>query len=221
MTNRVRSAGLAAASLSLLFVAACGTGTPGVARGEAIYDTCRPCHGDEGAGNQALGAPAIAGLPRWYIASQLAGFEVGFRGTHPQDTVGIRMKSMARTFDVEGDLESVADYVATLPRLAHPATLAGNAQAGQQVYTTVCAGCHLGGAEGFEGSQAPPLLGQHDWYMLSQYQKYVRGWRGMHADDVWGRTMQESTVRATEAQAIDAIAYIQTLPLAGPQAGTQ
>jgi len=228
MTNRVRSAGLAAASLSLLLVAACGTGTPGVARGEAVYDTCRPCHGDAGEGNQALGAPAIAGLPRWYIVSQLTGFEIGFRGTHPQDTVGIRMKSMARTFDVEGDLESVADYVATLPRLDHAATLMdaegaplGNVQAGEQVYTTVCAGCHLGGAEGFEGSQAPPLLGQHDWYMLAQYQKYLRGWRGTHADDVWGRTMQESTARATEAQALDALAYIRTLPLAGAQAATQ
>jgi cytochrome c553 len=131
------------------------------------------------------------------------------------------MKSMARTFDVEGDLESVADYVATLPRLEIPATLAGNAQAGEQVYTTVCAGCHLGGAEGFEGSQAPPLLGQHDWYMLAQYQKYLRGWRGTHPDVVWGRTMQESTARATEAQALDAIAYILTLPVAGPPAATQ
>jgi cytochrome c oxidase subunit 2 len=228
MTIRVRSARLAAASLSLLVFAACGTGTPGVARGEAVYDTCRPCHGEAGEGNQAVGAPAIAGLPRWYIASQLTAFENAWRGAHPQDTVGIRMKSMARTFDVEGDLESVADYVATLPRLEHPATLVnaegahlGNATAGEQVYTTVCAGCHLPDAAGFEGSQAPPLLGQHDWYMLAQYQKYLRGWRGTHADDVWGRTMQESTARATEAQALDALAYIQTLPLAGAQAGTQ
>jgi hypothetical protein len=57
--------------------------------------------------------------------------------------------------------------------------------------------------------------------MLAQYQKYLRGWRGTHPDDIWGGTMQESTARASETQAMDAIAYIQTLPIAGPPAGTQ
>lgn len=212
MTDRLRMAGVAVVFV-FLGAAACSGPEEGWYRGEAVYGTCAPCHGIYGAGNEDLGAPAIAGLPEWYILSQIAGFENGYRGSHPQDTVGIRMKSMVRAFDVEGDLESVATYVASIPRVQRPATLGGDPQAGEQIYTTVCAGCHFGDAGGFEASQAPPLVGQHDWYMLSQFHKYVDGWRGGDPDDVWGLTMSESTGRVTEADMINAIAYIRTLPV--------
>ena len=50
MTERFRMAGAAAALI--LTLAACSEPTPGVARGEALFDTCAPCHGENGEGNQ-------------------------------------------------------------------------------------------------------------------------------------------------------------------------
>src|SRR5690349_8539962 len=62
----------------LALVAACNRPpVPGLARGEALYTTCAKCHGDAGTGNQALGAPAIGGLPAWYVQAQIANFKAG------------------------------------------------------------------------------------------------------------------------------------------------
>ena len=46
-----------------------------------LYDGCVQCHGENGEGNQAVGAPAIAGLQRWYVKRQLRGFKAGYRGS--------------------------------------------------------------------------------------------------------------------------------------------
>lgn len=212
MTDRLRTGSLLGI-LALLGVTACSAPETGWYRGEDVYGTCAPCHGTFGEGNEELRAPAIAGLPEWYILSQIDGFDNGFRGNHPQDTIGIRMKSMARALDLEGDMEAVATYIASIPRVQRPATLGGDPAAGEEVYATVCAGCHFPDAGGFEASQAPPLVGQHDWYMLNQFHKYVDGWRGAHPADTWGYTMAESTGRVTEEDMINAIAYIQSLPV--------
>lgn len=190
-----------------------------MSRGQAVYDTCRPCHGANGEGNEALGAPQIAGLPQWYIETQLNAFREGWRGFHPMDTVGIRMRSMERTLDMEGDLESVAQFVASMPRHRSPETLNGNAQVGEQLYTTNCTGCHMPTGLGLEATSAPPLVGQHDWYLLAQYEKYVKGWRG--ADSLVNLpSFQMKTTgsqQASVAQVVDILAYIQTLPLTAEQ----
>ena len=151
---------------------ACSEPTPGLARGDALFDTCVPCHGDEGQGNQELGAPAIAGLPQWYVQAQLEKFESGWRGAHPMDTVGIRMKSMARSLDLEGDLESVAEYVASMSPTNPTPVLHGDPQAGQTVYQGTCIACHGPDGRGNEALNAPPLVGQSDWYLLAQFQKF-------------------------------------------------
>ena len=39
------------------------------------YATCASCHGDNGAGNQDLGAPRIAGTDDWYLATELRKFK--------------------------------------------------------------------------------------------------------------------------------------------------
>lgn len=197
----------------LLFVAGACTSAPepGLARGEAIYDTCVPCHGDAGEGNQELGAPAIAGLPQWYVESSLEKYENGWRGAHPMDTVGIRMRSMANALDLEGDRASVAEYVAGMPPVdVQPVLEVGDAQAGQQVFQT-CIACHGPQGEGNQTVFAPPLVGQHDWYLLSQLQKFKRGWRGVNPNDTWGQTMRPNSLLLDDADMENVVAYIQTL----------
>lgn len=184
-----------------------------MARGAELYDTCVPCHGKAGAGDQALGAPAIAGLPQWYVEAQLGKFRSGLRGAHPGDTQGHLMRPMARSLNVEGDVPSVAQYVASLPARPAPATLkGGDPAAGAARYTTVCVVCHGADATGMEAMGAPTLVHQADWYMLRQIEKFKSGMRGADSNDVQGQQMAAMSATLEDSQAMmDVIAYIRTL----------
>lgn len=208
---RFWSRGLPVLLLSVGTAACNQAPTPGLARGEAVYDNCVPCHGADGWGDQTLAAPAIAGLPRWYVEEQLRKFQVGHRGGVAHDTTGIRMKSMSWTLDLDGDLESVAEYVASLTAMAPTSALeGGDAQAGQAVYAT-CAACHGPDGRGNEALHSPPLVGQSDWYLLSQLHKFKAGWRGSNPEDVWGSTMRPNAMMLDDAAMLNVVAYIQTL----------
>jgi cytochrome c553 len=204
---------LVAAPLVSLFWGCGGMSHPGMARGHELYDTCIPCHGQHGAGNELLGAPAIAGLPRWYIEAQLTKFRNGQRGTNPADMEGHRMRPMARSLNLEGDVASVAEYVASMPVQAVPVTLAGGDTAsGAQRYTTICAVCHAPDGTGMEAMGAPGLLHQPDWYMVRQLDKFKTGMRGADSMDAQGQQMaaMSSTLENHQAM-LDVIAYIRTL----------
>jgi cytochrome c553 len=82
--------------------------------GATLYATCGACHGDNGAGNQDLGAPRIAGVDDWYLAAQLRKFRSGIRGTNPKDREGRLMRPMARTLASEDAIRNVVAYVETL-----------------------------------------------------------------------------------------------------------
>jgi len=203
------------AAFGLLLVAsaaACNQApTPGLARGEAVYNTCVPCHTAEGAGTEKLSAPAIAGLPQWYVEEQLRNFQAGHRGGMPFDTTGIRMKSMSWTIDLPGDLESVAEYIASLAPTNPVAVVeGGDAQAGQATFQT-CAVCHGADAKGTEVMHAPPLTGQSDWYLLNQLHKFKSGWRGTDPADIWGSTMRPNAMMLDDQSMLNVVAYIQTL----------
>lgn len=200
-------------SVGLLAVvlAACNqTPTPGVARGKALFNTCASCHGPDGHGNQELAAPNIAGLPQWYLEAQLQKFQAAHRGYSPWDTTGIRMKSMSWTLDLDGDLQSVAEYVASLPRTASTPTLEGDAEAGKTNYQT-CVACHGADGKGNQTVNAPPLVGQADWYLVAQLHKFKAGWRGTDPEDVSGQTMRPNSLILDDQAMANVVAYIQTL----------
>lgn len=195
-----------------IMAAACNqTPTPGVSRGEALFDTCAPCHGDAGQGMAHLGAPNIAGLPRWYVEAQLDKFQAAHRGYDAWDTTGIRMKSMSRALDLPGDVASVAEYVANLPRVPSPSTLqTGDPEAGRASFQT-CIACHGAQGEGNQTVNGPPLAGQSDWYLLSQLQKFKSGLRGTNPADVSGATMRPNALMLDEQAMANVVAYIGTL----------
>jgi len=196
----------------LVAVTACNQApTPGIARGQAIFGNCTPCHGPNGHGTEALAAPNIAGLPQWYVQAQLEKFQAAHRGYNPWDTTGIRMKSMSWTLDLPGDLESVAQYVASLPRVPSEPTLqGGDAQAGQATYQ-VCAACHGPQGAGNQAVNAPPLVGQADWYLLAQLHKFKGGLRGTDPADISGATMRPNSLALDDQAMANVVAYIQTL----------
>jgi cytochrome c553 len=98
--SRVRSLRVGVLLAGVVLAACGGPPQQGIARGKDLYDTCVPCHGSDGAGNQVLGAPSIGGLPAWYVEAQLKTFQAGHRGYDAFDTVGIRMKSMSLSLDL-------------------------------------------------------------------------------------------------------------------------
>jgi cytochrome c553 len=212
MMARARSARPSTIALLVLGVAACDATPPpvGMERGTALFDTCAACHGATAAGNPDIAAPAIAGLPQWYIEEQLHGFQQGFRGLHARDIPGLRMRPMAVTLNRPGDIESVAEYVASLPPVYPASTLRGNAGAGAGTYT-VCVTCHGADGLGNRDLHAPPIVQLDDWYLLSQLRNFKSGARGGRPGDTWGATMRPNTLVLDDQAMQNVIAYVQTL----------
>ena len=180
-------------------------------RGQALYRLCIACHGQQGEGHADLGAPAIAGLPEWYVSAQLTKFRNGVRGAHPRDTAGMRMRPMARTLPTDDDVKAIARYVGYLPPQAPPPTLTGNAANGAAQYA-VCMACHGPDGKGNQQVGAPPLVTASDWYLLTQLKNFKHGVRGTNAAaDVSGAMMMPMAAPLDEQAMKDVIAYIQTL----------
>jgi cytochrome c553 len=179
------------------------------ARGRALFELCAQCHGPEGAGNAAIEAPAIAGLPAWYVEAQLAKFKGGIRGYHADDAGGLRMRPMARWLKTEADIAAVAAHVASLPAVRPPRTITdGDVARGEQLYAP-CTACH--GPEGAGNQQlfAPPLNHGSDWYLLAQLRKFRAGVRGANPQDMTGALMRPMAMTLADEQAMrDVVAYI-------------
>lgn len=186
---------------------------PGLARGKMMFDNCIPCHGADGYGNASLAAPAIAGLPRWYVERQLDNFKHSMRGADPQDMEGARMRPMARSLYRIGDVQSVARYVAMLPGRVPAASMAlGDTAAGRVSYQNICITCHQEDGTGNQALGAPTLTHQYDWYMMTQLAKFKSGMRGAHPDDTMGAQMAAMSQTLADSAAMhDVISYIRTL----------
>lgn len=180
--------------------------------GSELFEACVACHGAQGAGNLTLGAPAIAGLPAWYVEAQLTKFRTGVRGAHPDDLEGLRMRPMARQLRGPEEVSAVARHVATLAATPAPATLTGgDAAAGATAYA-VCAACHGPAGKGQESLRAPPLAGQSDWYLLAQLKKFKAGVRGTSPQDTSGATMRPMAMTLADEQAMkNVLAHLSTM----------
>lgn len=211
MLNKAYIALIAAATLSA-FVAGCGTLTS-AEHGRQLYETCMPCHGKEGAGDLALRAPAIAGLPKWYVAAQLTKFKTDVRGAHPDDMEGHRMRPMARSLTGKNDIEDVAGFVAAMPaKWQAPDFAMADTAAGGTHFRSICVTCHGDNAMGNEALGAPPLVNQHDWYMVAQLRKFQGDMRGTHPDDTFGAQMKAMALTLPDSTAMhNVVSYVKTL----------
>lgn len=95
-------------------VAVTPTITGDTASGAKLYATCASCHGANAEGNEALGAPALAGRSDWYLVRQLERFANGQRGAHPDDTTGQQMRAMMATLPDAASQRNVVAYINTL-----------------------------------------------------------------------------------------------------------
>ena len=84
-------------------------------RGEDYYvNICSACHGGNAQGNDALGAPALAGLNDWYLRSSYQSYLDGVRGNHPDDFYGAQMSRLAPVLADTGDIDDVIAFITTL-----------------------------------------------------------------------------------------------------------
>jgi cytochrome c oxidase subunit 2 len=205
---------------------------PNPERGRDLFSLCAQCHGDAGEGNQAIGAPAIAGLPTWYVQSQLVKFSAGLRGKHFDDLEGMRMRPMSlyliapahakRTLEgvpadpaaIDPNIRDVAAFVGAMPAVNPAPTLTGgNVANGANAYLA-CGSCHGQNGEGNEPLTAPPLVGQSDWYLARSLDKYKAGVRGYdYANDGLGVAMagMAGALLPDEQSVKDVVAFISTL----------
>lgn len=181
-------------------------------RGKALFALCASCHGPEGQGNREVGAPAIAGLPDWYITAQLQKFIAGGRGKHPDDDAGNRMRPMARTLKGPDDPQLVAAYVSSLPPAHVELTVSGNADRGK-AYFAVCMACHGPTGDGNRAIGAPPLHPTNDWYLVQQLKNFKGKIRAYDPVlDRTGMTMAPMASTLPDEQAMkDVITYVQSL----------
>jgi len=75
---------------------------------------CSACHGSGGLGNEALGAPRLAGLPAAYLARQLAAFKSGRRGAQSGDRLGAQMRAISAMLPDARTEQDVIAYAASL-----------------------------------------------------------------------------------------------------------
>ena len=88
------------------------------ARGEDYYiNICSACHGGNAQGNDALGAPTLAGVNDWYLKSSYESYLDGLRGTHPDDFYGAQMARLASAFSDGDAINDVIAFIAAMPVL--------------------------------------------------------------------------------------------------------
>jgi cytochrome c oxidase subunit 2 len=90
-------------------------------RGEDYYvNICSACHAGNALGNDALGAPALAGVNDWYLKSSYQSYLDGSRGRHPDDFYGAQMARLAPALAKGDDIDDVIAFIATLPPRRSP-----------------------------------------------------------------------------------------------------
>lgn len=185
--------------------------TDAATRGKEVYETCVPCHQQDGSGNPAISAPNIAGLSEWYVQEQLENFRDAARGAQFNDMEGMRMRPMALSVPTEEDVKAVAHYVGSMTPVRHAASLPGDPQAGAASFAT-CAACHGPQGGGNPDLKAPRIAGIDDWYLATQLRKFRSGVRGTSPKDMEGRLMRPMALTLRGDDAIrNVVAYIGTL----------
>jgi cytochrome c553 len=203
--------------LFLLFIcglclSGCRMGSADAAtRGKELFETCEPCHGPDGSGNPAVGAPNIAGLSEWYVQKQLEKFRAGTRGMQFNDMEGMRMRPMAISLMTDENVKLVAHYVSTMPAVRHTPSLPGDPKAGAALYAT-CSSCHGDNGAGNLALQAPRIAGTDDWYLVTQLHKFKSGVRGANPKDREGRLMRPMAGMLADEDAVrNVVSYVETL----------
>lgn len=180
---------------------------------------CATCHGANGEGNAAIGAPRLAGLPAGYLERQLENFGSGKRAN-------AMMMPIAKSLSPE-ERRVIADYYAKVPTKGHqePARSTSSESASPNATPLTpgetlavrgrwsedlpgCAQCHGSGGQGV-GDSFPPLTGQPALYIENQLRAWQSGARDPGPLGLMGGIAKKLTADDVKSVA----AYFSALPL--------
>jgi len=193
-------------------------GLVGVDRGRAIFETtCAVCHGPDAQGIEGLGSPALHRQEDWYLVGQLQNFRSGMRGGDERDVRGLQMAPIAKALPDEQAVHDVAEYISSLEGPLPTPTVEGDPVKGAETFKKICAACHGGNAMGQSFLKTPALVGQNDWYIVTQIKNFQQGIRGSDPRDITGQQMKgmASTLNDPVVQR-DVVAYINSLSVPTP-----
>ncbi|GAC19356.1 c-type cytochrome [Paraglaciecola arctica] len=174
---------------------------------QQIYASCSACHGEQGQGNPALNAPAIAGQYDWYLKRQLQHFANGIRGSHAEDIHGKTMVPFAKLITNEQQ-QVLAVYISQLKPVSANVELNGDLKNGSRYYQAKCGACHGGKAQGNISFNAPKLSALDPQYLLRQMTNFKQGIRGQHQEDKWGRQMAMMSTTVSDQELEDILFFI-------------
>ena len=72
------------------------------------------CHGADGMGQEAMGAPTLVNQADWYMVRQLEKFKTGMRGADTLDVTGQQMAVMSAMLEDHQAMLDVIAYIRTL-----------------------------------------------------------------------------------------------------------
>lgn len=177
------------------------------------YTSCVMCHGSKGEGLQGMSAPRLEGQSDWYLKDQLMKFKNNKRGSHPDDSTGKLMASIAATLANEAAVDAVVAYIQKMPPIPEvPESFEGNAENGKMKYMG-CMMCHGQNGEGNPAMKAPKLRGQSGWYLQAQLHKFKTGQRGTDPSDpqAMQMAMMAKQFLPQDTDVADVVAYIMSL----------
>tara|TARA_R110002167_G_scaffold62772_1_gene177189 strand:- start:2608 stop:3228 length:621 start_codon:yes stop_codon:yes gene_type:complete len=174
---------------------------------QQIYASCSACHGEQGQGNPALNAPAIAGQYDWYLKRQLQHFANGIRGSHAEDIHGKTMVPFAKLITNEQQ-QVLAVYISQLKPVSANVELDGDLKNGSRYYQAKCGACHGGKAQGNISFNAPKLSALDPQYLLRQMTNFKQGIRGQHQEDKRGRQMAMMSTTVSDQELEDILYFI-------------
>jgi cytochrome c553 len=172
---------------------------------------CVACHGSQGEGSAAAGAPRLAGQNAQYLEHTLTMLKVGTR-TSPV------MQPIARDLS-DAEIHELTSYFAGLHgarALTAPASPTDLVQAGKELVqvggmtdpTPPCASCH--GIDGHGvGARFPNIAGQPAAFLVNRLHEFQARAKGKAPD--FG-TMTEVSTHLNETQIGQVAAYLSTLP---------
>lgn len=182
------------AAILIVFLLPC----PAALGDTSPYFACQACHGERGDGNEALDAPAIAGMDSTYFSAQMQNFRSGVRGRSLDDLYGRQMGLIAAVLK-DGDIPALAVHVASLPRRKPLRTMTAGGADPTPLYAP-CAACHGANGEGVAAVGGPPLAWLDDWYLLRQLRNYKSGIRGADARNPLGVQMRDAVATNSDVQ---------------------
>jgi len=172
--------------------------------GRLAYRQCALCHGQWGQGIIGGKYPRVAGLPEYYLLKVLDDYRGGERNYEAMTVVG-GVRNMS-----DEDLANLAAYISSIDLdekapLDVP-TLAGDVDAGGEVFDGDCKTCHGSKGEGKAKKKSPALRGQYGEYLARQIDLFKNKKREHGGDP------DDDTFDDYEAEDIqNVIAYITTL----------